>query len=183
MAYARIILISRQGTTYELLLPATYLSSHRAVLRLASLTRSARPGPGTRGVPLVVGVGRRANYEPPRQPKPKIPLTAVASARCSEYGTCGFGPHPSLLLALLPSRSPCAPQRHPADTLLQSIRRESSPRAYEPMYACPIAPYSNVGTPPALCCLHMHAAEACVRGSADIRFEKLRRLIARRPAS
>ena len=83
------------------------------------------------------------------------------------------------LTLLLHSRPPCAPQRTPRGHTRPALcccKAYAGSRAREPMYGRRIVQWAR-RLPCAAC---MHAAG--VRGSADIRFEKLRRLIVRGPA-
>jgi hypothetical protein len=141
----------------------------RAVV--ASLTL-ARPGqePGVVLVLMLLGVVRSGQ----KYPRQRWHQHDYQTRRYARFWPSHY--------SFLQSRPPCAPQRHtPREhslcQLLQSIRRESRPRAYVwPSHRTVMIMWA-LRLPCAAC---MHAAG--VRGSADIRFEKLRRLIVRVPA-
>ena len=165
---------SRQGICS--LLPDTYclLRVVTALCCESDALSQARPGQEP-GVSLLLAVVRTTN-EPPRQPK--IPSTAEASARCSPVRV-------GLALTLVPAllshlALPVLRKEHPAGT--HCCKAYAGSRAREPMYGRRIVQWTR--RLPCAACMHAAACvRACVRGSADIRFEKLRRLIARRPAS
>lgn len=95
--------------------------------------------PGTRGV----DVGRRANYEPPRQ-QPKIPSTAEASARCSTGRVLCVVLWPSHSCPLaIPVLRKDTPRAHTAAKHTQGVVPVSlcmAVASYSGHAACPVLP-------------------------------------------
>jgi hypothetical protein len=106
---------------------------------------SARPG--TRGGAGTDAVGRGAK-------RPKIPSTAMASARLPNTPVREVLALTLFFLAVSPSL--CSATTHPAGTLAMPAAAKHTQGVAPASLCMAVASYcnDNVGTPPALCCLH-----------------------------